>query len=54
MIDLKASRLESLGNNITSNFVQGVDSRNPAQEVSEKVNLAQPLPPPPPPPPLGK
>jgi tetratricopeptide (TPR) repeat protein len=51
MINLEASRMESLANNIISNFVQGVDSRNPAQQVSETVNLAQPLPEPPPPPP---
>lgn len=56
MINLSASRSQNLGSNITSNFVQGVDSRNPAQEVSEKVGLNQealPPPPPPPPPPGG-
>ncbi len=55
MINLAASRRESLGSNITANFVQGVDSRSPAQEGSEKAGqtspLPEPLPPPPPPPP---
>lgn len=54
MINLSASRTQQLGNNITSNFVQGVDSRSPAQQVSEKIDLTQPpetqLPEPPPPP----
>ncbi|HEY6906702.1 MAG TPA: CsgG/HfaB family protein [Ignavibacteriaceae bacterium] len=56
MINLTASRSTQLGNNITANFVQGVDSRSPAQEASEQVGLTQelPSPPPPPPPPLGK
>ena len=56
MINLKASRTENLGNNITSNFVQGVDSRNPAQLVPEIFGLNPPLidPPPPPPPPTTK
>lgn len=56
MINLTASRSTQLGNNITANFVQGVDSRSPAQEASEQVGLTQelPAPPPPPPPPLGK
>lgn len=56
MINLSASRSQNLGSNITSNFVQGVDSRNPAQEVSEKVGLNQEAlpPPPPPPPPPGR
>lgn len=56
MIDLAASRMQNLGNNITSNFVIGIDSRNPARELSEAVELNQPLndPPPPPPPPIGK
>jgi tetratricopeptide (TPR) repeat protein len=57
LINLTVSRLESLGASITSNFIQGVDSREPAQQVSEKVGLNQPLPdppPPPPPPPIGK
>lgn len=56
MINLAASRTQNLGSNITSNFVQGVDSRSPAQQVSEKVGLEQgtlPSPPPPPPPPGG-
>ncbi len=51
MINLSASRMESLGNNITSNFVQGVDNRNPAQEFQDtKEANANPLPPPPSPP----
>ncbi len=56
IINLAASRQEQLGNNITANFVQGVDSRNPAQEASQLTGLNQelPAPPPPPPPPLGK
>lgn len=56
MINLAASRQEQLGNNITANFVQGVDSRNPAQEASQLAGLNRelPAPPPPPPPPLGK
>ncbi len=56
MINLSASRMQQLGNNITSNFVQGVDSRSPAQQGSEKIDLTQqplPEPPPPPPPPGG-
>lgn len=53
MINLAASRLENLGSSILSNFVQGVDSRNPAQELSEK-GLTEELPSPPPPPPAGK
>jgi tetratricopeptide (TPR) repeat protein len=59
MINLSASRTESLGNNITSNFVQGVDNRNPAQEFQDTEAASQPAtplppPPPPPPPPAGK
>ena len=55
MINLAASRLENLGSSILSNFVQGVDSRNPAQELSEKgLTEELPSPPPPPPPPAGK
>jgi tetratricopeptide (TPR) repeat protein len=56
MINLAASRLESLATSIVSNFVQGVDTRNPVQELLETVGLFQdlPSPPPPPPPPLGK
>jgi tetratricopeptide (TPR) repeat protein len=50
LINLSASRMEQLGNNIISNFVQGVDTRNPAQEASERVELNQSLPEPPPPP----
>ncbi len=56
MINLAASRLENLGSNIVTNFLQGIDSRNPAQELSEK-GLTEELPsppPPPPPPPAGK
>ncbi len=56
MINLAASRLENLGSSILSNFVQGIDSRNPAQELSEKgLTEELPSPPPPPlPPPAGK
>lgn len=60
MINLAASRMENLGNNITSNFVQGVDNREPAQQVAENAGLNKPLPPlpplppPPPPPSFGK
>jgi tetratricopeptide (TPR) repeat protein len=52
MINLAANRVQSLGSNITSNFVQGPDNRNPAQEFEDIIS--QPgtsLPPPPPPPP---
>ncbi len=52
MINLAASRLESLGTNIISNFVQGIDSRSPAQEAG--LNQELPVPPPPPPPPAGQ
>jgi tetratricopeptide (TPR) repeat protein len=51
---LVQSRMSNLNNNITSNFVQGVDSRSPAQEESNKSENLTPLPPPPPPPPQGK
>jgi len=52
MINLSASRLEQLGSGIMSNFVQGIDSRSPAQEVLG-LNQELPSPPPPPPPPPG-
>ncbi len=50
MINLAASRLENLGSNIVSNFVQGIDSRSPAQEAVVAQDLPSPPPPPPPPP----
>ncbi len=50
MINLAASRRENLGSNIVSNFVQGIDSRSPAQEVIVTQDLPSPPPPPPPPP----
>lgn len=53
---LVQDRLNSLNSSISSNFVQGLDSRNPAQEESSRGELINPLPAPPqpPPPPAGK
>ena len=51
--NLVQDRLNHLNNSISSNFVQGLDSRNPAQEESNKSDILQPLPYPPPPP-VGK
>lgn len=45
-IQLVQNRIESITNKISSNFIQGIDSRNPAQEIS--VDSELPLPPPPP------
>lgn len=50
MINLTDSRNQNLNNNITTNFVQGLDSRNPAEEGENYKNIANELPPPPPPP----
>lgn len=41
-------RTKSLGDNISTNFHQGIDSRSPAQEGSSKTNAVLPPPPPPP------
>ncbi len=46
-VNLVANRQASLGNNISSNFIQSIDSRNPAQD--QGVGLILPEPPPPPP-----
>lgn len=58
MINLTTNRMQNLGNNITSNFVQGVDNRSPAQQFQDTKEASQsvqlPTPPPPPPPPAGK
>lgn len=48
---LVESRASSVGSNITSGFIQGVDNRNPAAEESLLGRTV--LPPPPPPPPDG-
>ncbi|QQS36572.1 MAG: hypothetical protein IPM56_01060 [Ignavibacteriales bacterium] len=48
---LVTNRASNLGNNITSNFIQGVDNRNAAPEEPFVERGA--LPPPPPPPPGG-
>ncbi len=45
-INIVYNRQQNLGNNISTNFVQGIDSRNPAQD--QGLNLALPEPPPPP------
>lgn len=47
LIDISDSRAQNLTSNITSNFVQGIDSRSPAEESNISIIL---LPPPPPPP----
>ncbi len=47
---LVQNRMSNLNNNITSNFVPGVDSRSPAQEETNKQQTLSPLPLPPPPP----
>lgn len=47
LINLSDNRVQNLSTNITSNFVQGIDSRSPAEESNIQ---SQPLPPPPPPP----
>lgn len=46
-INLSDNRTENLTANISSGFVQGIDSRSPAEESNIQ---SQPLPPPPPPP----
>jgi hypothetical protein len=45
-INIVSSRQQNLGNNVSSNFIQGIDSRDPAQD--QGLNLALPEPPPPP------
>ncbi|RPI70253.1 MAG: hypothetical protein EHM47_12430 [Ignavibacteriales bacterium] len=45
-INIVSSRLQSLGNNISSNFIQGLDSRNPAQDQGAGIILPEPPPPP--------
>lgn len=47
LINITENRTQNLTNNITSSFVQGIDSRSPAEESNLNV---QQLPPPPPPP----
>jgi len=49
-VNIVSSREHSLRNNISSNFVQGIDSRSPAQDQSNNTpaNLVLPAPPPPP------
>lgn len=51
-IQLVNSRASSVGNNLTSNFIQGIDNRNPAAEESQLNISREALPPPPPPPPV--
>ena len=46
-INIVSNRQQNLGNNITSNFVQGIDSRNPAQDQGLELTLPEPPPPPP-------
>ena len=50
--NIVSSRQQNLGSNISSNFVQGIDSRNPAQD--QGLELVLPDPPPPPPPPSSR
>ena len=49
-IQIAVDRTQALQQNIVSGFVQGIDSRDPAQEASNKEALDVTLPPPPPPP----
>jgi len=45
-INIANSRMQSLGNNISTSFVQGVDSRNPAQDQTIDIILPEPPRPP--------
>ena len=45
-VNIVSNRQQNLGNNISSNFIQGIDSRNPAQD--QGIDLILPEPPPPP------
>ncbi len=47
---LVGDRIENLGTNVLSGFVNGDYNRNPAQDQRTPVASAKPLPPPPPPP----
>jgi len=46
IINIVSSRQQNLGNNISSNFIQGIDSRNPAQDQGAGLILPDPPPPP--------
>jgi tetratricopeptide (TPR) repeat protein len=45
-INIVYNRQQNLGNNVSSNFVQGIDSRNPAQDQGLELILPEPPPPP--------
>ena len=45
-INIVSNRQQNLGNNISSNFIQGIDSRNPAQDQGLELILPEPPPPP--------
>jgi len=46
-INIVYNRQQNLRNNISSNFIQGIDSRNPAQDQGLELILPEPPPPPP-------